>query len=117
MESKRLCVVTPQRNLVFSGPAEQLSTELSIENVTAGVLLFKIKTTHSDKYRVKPHLGHIAAGSTVTVHISRRHPTTAEFRDKFQIITAPHEGSQPLESLDIAAWCAAPRAAQHRPAA
>ena len=61
---------------------------LTIENSSDGPLVYKIKTTSPDKYKVRPSMYCLGAGSTSTVEIAAQSTTaSALVRDKF-LITA-----------------------------
>ena len=53
-----------------------------------GFIVFQIKTTSPDKYRVRPSAGVIAAGAglNITVHIQSGYSASQLVRDKFLVM-------------------------------
>jgi len=72
--SRHLLGLTPSDEVVFdvdntSGQANGLQAKLQIKNIANKAVVFKIKTTSPEKYRVRPSASHIKVGGMCDVEI------------------------------------------------
>jgi len=68
--------LNPSSEVLFevNAATNSLVAKVKITNTSAKIVVFKIKTTSPDKYRVRPSLSHIRAGETADVEI-HLHPS------------------------------------------
>ena len=77
---------------------------LTIANSSDSPVVYKIKTTSPDKYKVRPSMYCLGAGSTNTVEIAAQSTTaSALVRDKFLItaVTVEQEGVPATKIAEI----------------
>lgn len=82
-------VLTPSKELVFHEQDEStpVSTQINVRNVSRQPIMFKLKTTSPDNYRVRPNTGVVDPGADVNVSIKRRTASRLPFRDRFLVMT------------------------------
>lgn len=100
--------VTPPKEIVFAQNEHLLlQSSITVQNGIDKWIMFKIKTTSPESYRVKPNIGAIAPGEVVTVDLSRRRTESVNepFRDKFLVMTAvfPDLEAETFAATDSAA--------------
>jgi len=89
-----LLQLSPSDDLVFSpGQHGEMLTHVQVTNVSDKIVVFKMKTTSPEEYRVRPSMGIVAAGATKSIEIqvvsSQPQTVTRLTKDKF-LVTAMH---------------------------
>ncbi|UMM11450.1 hypothetical protein L5515_000734 [Caenorhabditis briggsae] len=104
-EKHSLLQVSPHRELVFTGPfSDVVTAHMTLKNITANPVCFKVKTTAPKQYCVRPNSGLLKNGEskqiTVMLQPLEGIPTDAG-RHKFMVqsCVAPAEDLQDLESI------------------
>jgi len=95
--SRDILSLTPNSEVVFevNAATSSLVAKVKIANTSAKIVVFKIKTTSPEKYRVRPSLSHLRAGESADVEI-HLHPSQlaveqsalAEATDLSTVLTA-----------------------------
>ena len=77
---------------------------MTIANTSGGPVVYKIKTTSPDKYKVRPSMHCLGSGSSSTVEIMAQTTTaSALVRDKFLItaVAVEQDGVPPSKIAEI----------------
>eukprot|EP00906_Rhabdomonas_costata_P006314 RCo009262 len=88
-----LISVLPKEGLFFPPPLNRIiSNMITLRNVSATVVTFKIKTTSPTSYVVKPRMGVLQPSEEAKVRITLRaqpEPEAARAKDRFQVEVRP----------------------------
>lgn len=101
-----LLSINPENHLTFRGPfSEVVTSVLTLTNVTAEKVCFKVKTTAPRRYCVRPNSGMIGGGETVEVSIMLQpfqYDPNEKNNHKFMVqsmVLDPAKESLPLEDI------------------
>lgn len=84
---------------------DALEGSVTVENISTETLIFKVKTTNPDKFRVSPPAGQLASGQLERITVTLVHGQGLEdasaSRDKFLIMCKPLEADDivPIERI------------------
>ncbi|XP_072171521.1 motile sperm domain-containing protein 2-like [Diadema setosum] len=100
VHSGPLISIRPGELLVFEAPSsisgsEGISSSLTITNTTERRVVYKVKTTTPERYKVRPSMGPVNPGSSIHITITLLSgPGELVVRDKFLILSSePAEGA------------------------
>ncbi|TMW52556.1 hypothetical protein DOY81_002381 [Sarcophaga bullata] len=94
--------VSPQDFLKFPRDDTKEST-LELSSTSTHPVTYKIQTTSPEKFRVRPRLGILNSGETVSVniHLKPEHNLSENGKDKFLIMCLPAHDLQPHQNADF----------------